>query len=203
MPKKIVKDGKETTVFDVTNEEDMKIAEKLAKAQLVANEGGQSKEEFEKQAEKEEIEGRKLFEGMKKKAEEMYAEKGLNAPKIDSEEALTQAIENISRIEKLEQKSEGGSGSAPLNQQQITGGVNPKEGYNSQQEMIEDLQSRSRLGDSQAQAVLCKLLEKSLKGVKENKRGFGEIKTQQDGETEIQRLNRIWREKQLRNRNRD
>ncbi len=171
MPKKIIKNGKETTVFDVTSEEDMEIAEKLAKAQLVANEGGQSKEDFEKQAEREEIEGRKLFEGMKKKAQEMYEEKGLNAPKIDNEEALTQAIENISRIEAFEQKSEGGSGSAPLNRAQITGGMPQKEGFESYEAMIDHLRDLEKVGNAQerkyAKEVIQRLTYNSLKKLKQ------------------------------------
>jgi hypothetical protein len=95
---------------------------------------------------------------------------------------------------------EGGHGSAPLNQQQITGGMPQKQGYNSTEELIEDLQSRSRQGDKNAEQVLGQLLVKSLKGVKENRQGFGQFKPCEGSETEIQRLNRIWREKQLRNR---
>ena len=209
MPKVIEKDGKKTTVFDVTDPKDMEIAEKLAKAQLVANEGGQYKEQFEKEAEIEAklenaSEAEKVFTKMRSKVEGWYEEHGLDAPKIDSEAGLTGAIKNLEQIEKLEQNQQrGGSGYAPLSQEQIHGGTPQKEGYNSQSELIEDLRSRSRLGDAQAEQILGKLLEKTLKGVKENKKGFGQIETPEN-ETEVQRLNRQWRETHsLRKRNRD
>jgi hypothetical protein len=62
------------------------------------------------------------------------------------------------------------------------------------------LQSRSRQGDKSAEQVLGQLLEKTLQGVKQNKKGFGQIETPEN-ETEIQRINRINREKHIRNLN--
>jgi len=97
-------------------------------------------------------------------------------------------------------RDEGAVGSLPLSPEQIYGGI-PPQGYTSEKELIEDLRKRSHLGGAegqQAEQILGKLLEKTLKGVRDGKRGFGEIKTSED-ETEIQRINRINREKHIRN----
>jgi hypothetical protein len=146
-------------------------------------------------------EAEQLFDEMRSKVENQYIEAGLRTPNITDKDSLNDAIENLGKIEKLEQNQQrGGSGSAPLNSAQITGGSPSKQGYDSQAEMIEDLQSKAHLGDANADAVLGKLLEKTLQGVKQNKRGFGQIETPET-ESEIQRINRINREKHIRNLN--
>jgi hypothetical protein len=176
MPRKVIVDGKETTQYDVDNPEDMRLANKLAKQKLAEMEGGQSKEEFEKQAEREEIEGRKLFEGMKKKAQEMYEERGLNAPKIDSEEALTKAIENISRIEKLEENQNPEVDDPKIveqNRRMMEGAIRYAQGYRGEEQfasvadMIDTLQDRAANNDPVAKAQLEEMLRKWARGMKE------------------------------------
>jgi hypothetical protein len=92
----------------------------------------------------------------------------------------------------------GGSGSAPLNQAQITGGSPSKHGYNSTNELIDDLTRRSHEGGAdgkEADRILQTLLSKAVQGVKEGRQGFGKIQTPIDGESELERLKRIQREK--------
>jgi hypothetical protein len=206
MPKKYVdKDGKEHVVFNPLDDTDMKIALGTAKKTLEANEGGQGQtdadaevEKFKNEAQLEE-ENEQLKEKMKLVIDTAFEAKkqkiGCSDPEIDTPDKLL-AWESGQKSARPEP-----TGSAPLNYEQLHGGL--KKGYDTQAEMIEDLQSRARQGDKNSEVILGQLLVKSLKGVKEGKKGFGEIKTPIDGETEIQRLNRHWREKQLRNRNRD
>jgi hypothetical protein len=177
MPKVIEKDGKKTTVFDVTDPKDMEIAEKLAKAQLVANEGGQSKEQFEKEAEIEAKlskaeDAQQVFDELKSKVENEYIEKGLQMPNITDKDSMASAIKNLNAIEKLEENQQrGGSGYAPLSPEQIHGGIAPKQGFESHEQMIDHLRDMEKVGTdaekAYAKEVIQKLTYNSLKKLKE------------------------------------
>jgi hypothetical protein len=70
-----------------------------------------------------------------------------------------------------EEKKEA-SGSAPLSYGQMYGGEPPpQKGFNSVEDMVTELRMDARLGDKNAQRILDKLFEKTLKGVKEQEKG--------------------------------
>lgn len=157
-----------------------------------------------KQAEQKAIEAEdKLETVLDAQSEKLLDELGVTDPEKRFElktnpEMLLGYKEAMKDAQEKQRRSNGNDGSAPLNPVEYS-----KDGFSSQEELIENLRSRSRKGDAQAEAVLGQLLVKSLKGTKENKKGFGEFKPQEGSETEIQRMNRVWREKQVRNRGRD
>lgn len=205
MPKIIEENGKKKQIFDPSNPDDMKIASELAKKQLEKlgwDKGQQTEAEAETKLQEAE-EGQKLFNEMRSKVSSWYTEKGLSAPKIDSKDSLTSAVKNLEQIEKLEQNQQPyrePTGSAPLSPEQIAGRSKLEGEYGSTEEMINDLRSKAHSGDKTAQLILDRLLEKTLKGVKTERRGIPEYVPSQNDESEIQRLNRNFREKRIRER---
>jgi hypothetical protein len=133
------------------------------------------------------------------------AEEKLNKLKINDPELREKFTENPDMIYGYEQAMKDAqkqkrpeiTGSAPLDYYQLHGGKR-SEGFESQEALIDDLRRRSHLGDAQAEQILGKLLEKTVQGVKKGKQGFGQIETPEN-ESEIQRINRINREKHIRN----
>jgi hypothetical protein len=210
MPKKIIRDGKEHVVYDPTNEEDMRIALGTAKKTLEDMEGKTDAdaevEKFKTEAELEE-ENQQLKEKINLIATEAFESKkrklGCSDPEITS---LDQLEAWQKGQESAKQKPRGFMdspvGSAPL-EGNIRASQGYKEGYGSTEELIDDLRRQSHEGSKEAEKILGKLLEKAVQGVKEGKKGFGEIKTSEDGETELERIRRIFIEKRTTKKQRE
>jgi hypothetical protein len=200
MPKIVEINGKKVRVYDPTNPEDLKLANEIAKEyekQVNVEENHKSEREIEKKLDSAEI-GKELFEDMMSKLRDAYTLEGLAVPKIETKEDLQNAVQNLEQFQNRG-KRDAPAGTAPLNRAQITGGVD-SEGFYSQEELIEHLREESRSGNREAQKILDQMFLKTLKGMKESERGVKTYEPSAEGETEIQRLNRRWRERQLKRR---
>ena len=200
MVKIVEKDGKKTQVFDLTDPKDMELANKIAKDELAKMKGqtdaDKEVEKFKTEAELEE-ENQQLKEKIQLVAEQAFEAKkqkiGCSDPEIDTFDKL-EAWQSGRDTHGTPVK-EGASGSLPLNDAQIYGGARP-EGFESQEALIDDLRRRSHLGDKIAEKQLGQLLVKSLKGIKEQRQGVKEF-IPEENDSEIQRLNKQWREKHI------
>jgi hypothetical protein len=203
VPTIIERDGKKHQIYNPNSPEDMALAHKIAQEQLQKlgwnKPQGQTEQEAENQLNKAE-EGAKLFDEMRSKVEGWYSEKGLQSPNITDKDSLTSAIKNLDQIEKLEanqQPFREPTGSAPLSWEQEHGRAKLEGEYGSNAEMIDDLRSKAHSGDKTAKLILDRLFEKALKGSKTEKKGIAEYQPAPNDESEIQRLNRNFRERKL------
>jgi hypothetical protein len=199
MPKIIDVNGKKKQVFDPNDPEDMRIANELAEKQRIKidvkvdSDAIKAKEAQLDAKLQEAEEGQKLFSELRSKLEEEYESEGLSAPRLETNEDLNVAVQNLREFQSRG-KSEVPSGNAPLNRGQITGGSG-SEGFDSMEELIDSVRQDAHSGNSDAQKILDALFIKTLKGVKENEKGIATYKPNEDSESEIQRLNRNFREK--------
>jgi hypothetical protein len=109
-------------------------------------------------------------------------------------------IDSIDKLEAWEkgrgEQKEESSGSAPLNDAQKYGGSPPPtEGFNSQEEMINELRKDAREGDKDAKRILDAMFLKTIKGVKENERGVKAYRLTKEDESAIETINRQWRDR--------
>ena len=182
------------------NENGNEIVVKVIKEKEEKTETDRELEKFKREAELEE-ENEQLKEKLALIAENAFENKkrelGCRDPEITTPDQLK-------AWEKGKSNSEDGSaGSAPLSRGQITGG-DSSVGWNSHEEMIEDLLRTKHNGNDEerkiAQRVLGELMLKSLRGVKEQEKGIKPYVASKDSESVIERLNRFRREKELKRR---
>lgn len=169
-----VKDGKKQRIFDVNNPTDMQEANAIATTKLAQMQGKgdglKSKEQFEKEAEIEAKlekaeQSEQLFNEMKSNIENDYTEKGLRLPNITDAQSLKDALVNLDKIEKLEKNQKPKvepTGSAPLSPEQLSGGIAPKQGFESYEQMVDHLNNMKAVGSPEEQAYAKQALEQLM-----------------------------------------
>ena len=184
--------GKKTQVFDPSDPEDMRIASELAKQQYEKLKGKSETEAKLNEAE----DAQKLFSEIKSNVEKQYIDEGLQMPTITDKDSLDSATKNLLEIQKLKSNQHKdfseGEGIAPLNSAQEFGG---QSGFSSEAEMIDSILTAKHRGNEDAQKILDQLFVKTLKGQKESEQSIKTFKPEKDAESEIERINRIKREK--------
>ena len=208
MPEIVEVNGQKKKLWNYQNPEDMRQLDEIVendKKKLnisvkVDSEAIKAKE-AELTAKLDKVEDKEqFFEDMKSKVEEKYIDKGLRIPNITDIDSFKDAIENLNKIEELEknQNKESPTGQAPLSYGQIHG--DNKEGFSSEREMIEVLRSQAHIGNKNAQVTLSKMFEKAVLGSKENEKGIKTFEATQNDESDLQRIQRVFREKYLKSR---
>jgi len=198
MPKVVERpDGSKTTVFDMSDPADIELANKYAEKMKRAIKGETEAESKTEEELNRAEEHKQLFEELKSKVENEYINAGLRMPNITDKASLRDATDNLIKIQDIKEQrrqnpTEIGAGNLPLDDAQRYGGFS---GFGSEKELIDSLMTAKHSGNQQAEKVLNELLLKAVKGSKEQEKGIKTFKPTEDSESEIQRLNRLRREK--------
>jgi hypothetical protein len=141
--------------FNLTNLEDMKKAEEIARKAREVLEGKSSDE--------------KIANEVRKTITDRYIALGHTPPNLETKEDIESATEILKslqdkekQIHRLQDQIPAPSGSAPL-----SGQYSNVIGWCSTEAMIKDLRKRAKSGDSEADIILSKLWHKTVRAMKE------------------------------------
>jgi hypothetical protein len=158
LAKRFEDEKKKKKSFDLTDPEQARKLEEIARKSAELAEGKKNPDE-------------KIADEVRRTITERYVALGHTAPTLETREDIEGAVEILKAFEdkekqitRLQNQITPPSGSAPLNDFQR--GKSP-EAYETVEDMIKDLRKREKEGDASASVILKKLFEKTVQGMKE------------------------------------